>query len=439
MAWLRSEWITAAERAAMQAVLLGRIVSAGPYVAGLMLVLAATKPWTEPQVTAERVALLVGGDALAAAAVLVGRWLAASGRVPPRAVDALVGSLVVALLFDVALHAVVLGKSPEAEAISYVLVIMGSAVFFVDARWFAAALLAATGAWVVTAWIVAGPGSHVLVGVHMATASVASAILFVLQRRTLGRAERLRIVADERATKAEALAREVGSRYRDLEAFAYTASHDLRAPLRAVRTYAEMLEESLPPDAPAKQQETLAKIRKEAERLAILVEDLLTLSRIGTSALQPERVDLTALAQDVVAATRTAHPEHAPRVEVAPGLEATCDASLVRVVLENLVGNAWKFTRDRRDARIEVGREGDAFFVRDNGIGFPAELAAELFQPFRRLSGAAGFEGTGVGLASVHRIVTKHGGRVWAQGHPGQGATMWFTLPPPPGSPPRTD
>lgn len=432
---------TAAEMAAMDAVLLRRIAAAAPWIAALMLALAATKPWSEPHVGATRIAMLAAGDAIAGAALLLAGWAARRGRILASTSDMLAATLLLVLLTDVALHAVVLGKGPETEAISYVLLIVGSAVFFVDGRWYAAAIAVALATWALTSALTVGAaGFAVVLGVHVATAATVSGILFALQRRTLVHAERLRVLAQRRATKAEGLARELGSRYRELEAFAYTASHDLRAPLRAVRVYADQLDEDLGAGLSPEHRELLSKIRREATRLGVLVEDLLTLSRIGTTGLSLAPVDLSALAQEVVASLRAAEPGRDVRIEVAPSLTTHGDASLLRVVLENLLGNAWKFTRPREGAQIEVGAEetprGRAFFVRDNGIGFSPEMTASLFQPFRRLSDAARFEGTGVGLASVARIVAKHGGEVWAEGRPGAGAMFWFLLGHPDGSRP---
>lgn len=172
-----------------------------------------------------------------------------------------------------------------------------------------------------------------------------------------------------------------------------------------------------------------------AQRMGDLIDGRLALSRVGRAELLRETVDLTAEARAAAAELLRKEPGRTVAVEVADGLAAQADSRLVRVLLDNLLGNAWKFTLDRAGARIAVGATphplGAAFFVKDNGAGFDMEYADKLFRPFQRLHGAAEFPGTGIGLATVHRIVDRHGGRVWAEGEVDRGATFYFTLPTP--------
>jgi light-regulated signal transduction histidine kinase (bacteriophytochrome) len=163
-----------------------------------------------------------------------------------------------------------------------------------------------------------------------------------------------------------------------------------------------------------------------------LIDDILELSRTARAELRRRPISLTALAEGIAAQLRAAHPERVVELVIEPGLEAEADESLSRVLLENLIGNAWKYTSKKAAARIELGREvheGEAaFFVRDDGDGFDMAYAHKLFGAFQRLHGTEEFEGTGIGLATVRRIVDRHGGKVWGEGRPGAGATFYFTL-----------
>lgn len=236
---------------------------------------------------------------------------------------------------------------------------------------------------------------------------------------------RLESLVDERT-------RNLVDAYRDLEAFTYRASHDLRGPLRGIDGLTEAIQEDYGTQLGPQGEALLDQLRREARRARSLVDDLLLLSRVAREDMRVEDVDLTRLAQDVIAELRQRDPARQVEVDVEAGVLVKGDAGLLRVALENLIGNAWKFTRDREDARIRVGRrdmpEGEAIFVEDNGAGFDPSQASRLFQPFERLPSAAGFEGTGIGLATVRRIVERHDGRVGATGQPGEGATFWFTL-----------
>ena len=233
-------------------------------------------------------------------------------------------------------------------------------------------------------------------------------------------------------------AEEQANRTHELETFSYTVAHDLRAPLRAMIHLTEFLERDHAGQLDGEGRKDLQALRRSAERMGLLVEDLLNLSRSSNAELRREEVDVTRVANHVLKGLRERDPDRRVETRVQEGLRAHADPNLTRVVLDNLLGNAWKFTRRTPDARIEVGQSGDddghaAFYVRDNGAGFDPAKAHDLFKPFRRLHAGHEYEGTGIGLATVQRIVTRHGGRAWAEGRPGQGATVWFTLPAPPG------
>lgn len=213
-----------------------------------------------------------------------------------------------------------------------------------------------------------------------------------------------------------------------LETFSYTVSHDVRAPLRGIVALVETLEEEAGSALDENARRTLDRIRKEATRVAMLTSDLLVFSRLEHADLHVSDVDLTAIAEETLAQLARASPGRLVEAIVAPGLRARGSESLLRIALENLVRNAWKFTAPREVARIEVGRDEKGFFVRDNGVGFDGAKASQLFEPFRRLHSTHDFEGSGIGLATVRRIVERHGGTVAAEGKPGEGATFWFSL-----------
>ncbi len=221
----------------------------------------------------------------------------------------------------------------------------------------------------------------------------------------------------------------------ELDAFAYSVSHDLRAPLRAMDGFSRAILEDAADRLDDDGRDCLGRIRGAAREMAQLIEDLLALSRVSRAEMRREAVDLSALAQAVGNELRASQLDRAVDLSVEPGLAAHGDPSLLRSVLRNLLGNAWKFTGKAAAPRVEFGRiprDGEtAYFVRDNGAGFDMAYSAKLFAPFQRLHSAAEFPGTGVGLATVARIVRRHGGRAWAEGVPGRGATFYFTLSPP--------
>jgi two-component system, NtrC family, sensor kinase len=236
-------------------------------------------------------------------------------------------------------------------------------------------------------------------------------------------------IAEARAALAEELER----KNQELEAFSYSVSHDLRAPLRVIEGFSQAALEAVAPSAGVLAVQHLQRVRAAASRMSELIDDLLELSRVGRAELRRDRVDVSRLAAEVLSELQKAEPERRIQVAVHPRLTAEADPRLMRIVLENLLGNAWKFTSKKAEARIEVGAGSSNgrsfFFVRDDGAGFNPKYAARLFSPFQRLHQESDFKGTGIGLATVQRIIERHGGRVWAESAPGQGATFSWELP----------
>ncbi len=247
--------------------------------------------------------------------------------------------------------------------------------------------------------------------------------------------EALQQAYDELERRVEERTAELARANHELEAFSYSVSHDLRAPLRAIDGFSQALAEDLGPRLGDQERVMLDRIRANAQNMGQLIDDLLKLSRLTRTDLRHERVDLSALARRAVAELRLREPGRDVEFVTTEGLEAEGDPQLLRVALENLLGNAWKFTGKQVRARIEFGATSDergdpAFFVRDDGVGFDMAYAGKLFGPFQRLHSRRDFEGSGIGLATVQRIVQRHGGRVWAEGSPNKGASFYFVLPP---------
>jgi two-component system sensor histidine kinase/response regulator len=226
--------------------------------------------------------------------------------------------------------------------------------------------------------------------------------------------------------------RQLRAAYEELESFSYAAAHDLKAPLRAIGGFAEILLEDYLPALDAQGRDYLRRIDDATGRMNVLIDHLLELGKVTRSEVRLQPVDLSALAGEIAREIQNDSPRPVEWL-VAPGLAVSGDPDLLRIALVNLLGNAWKYTARRDRARIEFGRETKdkrtAYFVRDNGMGFDPALAAEkLFKPFQRLHNAEEAPGSGIGLATVRRIVTKHGGTIWAQSAKDDGATFWFTL-----------
>lgn len=225
---------------------------------------------------------------------------------------------------------------------------------------------------------------------------------------------------------------ELAALNKELEAFSYSVSHDLRAPLRAVDGFSKALLNRLDAAPDSQERHFLDRICAAARRMGVLIDDLLNLSRITRAPMRREPIDLTKMARDILASLSETDPDRSVRSSVAESLVAHADARLVEVMLENLLGNAWKYTSQQAEATIEVGahevNDRQIFFVKDNGAGFDMSQAKDLFTPFHRLHAEAEFPGTGIGLATVHRIVNRHGGSIWAGAEPGRGAIFHFEL-----------
>src|SRR5258706_4978741 len=226
--------------------------------------------------------------------------------------------------------------------------------------------------------------------------------------------------ARELAETRSAFVEELERKNSELEAFSYSVSHDLRTPLRGIAEYSRLLLEGHASEIDSEGQDSLHQVYKSAKRMGEIIDDLLSLARVSQAELKRDRISLSSIARDVVEELKQKEPDRDVTVHIDDRLAADADGRLVRVALENLLGNAWKFTAKVSDAPIELGAApedgGTAFFIRDNGAGFDMRHAKNLFQAFQRLHTESEFPGIGIGLATVKRIVDRHGGRIWAQG-----------------------
>ena len=239
---------------------------------------------------------------------------------------------------------------------------------------------------------------------------------------------RSRLRAERASEDLEDANRELEGTNRELEAFSYSVSHDLRAPLRTIDGFSQILSEDYAERLDDEGLDYLTRVRTASRHMAELIDDLLDLSRVGRRPLKRERVDLGALVAGIAEDLKRSEPGRDVDFVVEEGVVARCDVGLLKVALENLIGNAWKFTSREERATIRFGASGGAFYVSDDGAGFDAAYKDKLFGAFQRLHGPEEFEGTGIGLATVARIVHRHGGEVWAEGAVGEGATFFFTL-----------
>jgi light-regulated signal transduction histidine kinase (bacteriophytochrome) len=219
---------------------------------------------------------------------------------------------------------------------------------------------------------------------------------------------------------------------KELEAFSYSVSHDLRAPLRSITGFSNVLLEDYNDELDSEGKSYLKRISDSGELMGQLMDDLLKLSRVTRSELSTEKLDLSEMARKIVRELAEDEPKRKVKVTIAPDMTADGDKNLLGLVLQNLLGNAWKYTSKTAEPRIEMGtiqrNSKMAYFIRDNGVGFDMAYASKLFQPFQRLHKATEFAGTGIGLATVQRIIRRHGGEVWAEAKVGEGATFYFTL-----------
>ena len=255
---------------------------------------------------------------------------------------------------------------------------------------------------------------------------VSAAIRDVTQRKRMEEdVQKLNEDLRQRAAQLEAANKE-------LEAFSYSVSHDLRAPLRSIDGFSHVLLEDYSDQLPHEGRGYLERVRAAAQRMAILIDDLLNLSRVTRTAVQPKFINLSKMVDEILQGLREAQPDRQATLSIEPDLMVEADPRLMHIVLENLLSNAWKFTSKREQTQIEFGQKAHAkertFYIRDNGVGFNMEYADKLFGVFQRLHSVSEFPGTGVGLATVQRIISIHGGRIWAESTEGKGTTFYFTL-----------
>lgn len=219
---------------------------------------------------------------------------------------------------------------------------------------------------------------------------------------------------------------------KELEAFSYSVSHDLRAPLRSIDGFSRILLDEHSASLNADGRDSLERVRRAAQRMGMLIDDLLKLARVTRAEPNREEVDLSAIGREIAGVLQNQSSDRRAQIVVTPGIKVHGDARLLRIALENLLGNAWKFTGQREEAVIELGmttNSAPVYFVRDNGAGFDMAYANKLFAPFQRLHSVEEFPGTGIGLATVQRIINKHGGRIWAESAVDKGTSFFFTLP----------
>lgn len=245
--------------------------------------------------------------------------------------------------------------------------------------------------------------------------------------------DEIRILNAELEQRVEQRTDQLEAANRELEAFAYSVSHDLRAPLRSIDGFSQALLEDYQDKLDEEGNSCLRRVRTASQRMGQLIDDMLKLSRTTRGEIKPQTLNLSAMARSVVEQLKKAQPDRRVEFVIQNELCAQGDARLLLVVLENLLSNAWKFTARHDSARIEFGgkeiKGKRAYFVRDDGAGFDMEYADKLFVPFQRLHSYSDFEGTGIGLSIVQRILHRHGGELWAEGAVDRGATFYFTLP----------
>jgi light-regulated signal transduction histidine kinase (bacteriophytochrome) len=227
-------------------------------------------------------------------------------------------------------------------------------------------------------------------------------------------------------------ATELAAINKELEAFSYSVSHDLRAPLRSIDGFSQALLEDYSDKLDKEGQDYLIRVRKAAQQMGNIIDDLLKLSRITRRPLEHEKVNLSDLSKSIIDELQKKDSNRNAKVSIDEDLTVMGDKQLLRLALENLIGNAWKFTSKKSNTKIEIGKtkkkDKDAFYVRDNGAGFDMKYADKLFVPFQRLHSDQEFEGIGIGLGIVSRIIHRHGGEIWAEGKEGGGATFYFSL-----------
>ncbi len=245
--------------------------------------------------------------------------------------------------------------------------------------------------------------------------------------------ENLERIVAERTQELSEKAWQLETVNKELEAFSYTVSHDLKAPVRKIEQFNGLIQAQYAEQVNDEMKEYLGRISANTNQMITLIDDLLTFSRVTNSALNREQLDLSRIARQIGDGLREHEPERKIEITIQDGLNAVGDPSLLQAVLQNLLENAVKYTSLKEHAKIEFGEMDQngkrVYFVRDNGVGFDMKDARRLFKPFQRLHDVSIFPGTGIGLANIQRIISRHGGRVWAEGTPDEGATFYFTLP----------
>lgn len=253
--------------------------------------------------------------------------------------------------------------------------------------------------------------------------------MFAALRDSQQQIQRMNADLEQRVTERT---RQLEAANRELEAFAYAVSHDLRAPLRSLSGFSQILKESATAGLDEQSRHYLQRIQESSQRMSALIEDLLSLSRISRSELTLRSVDLSRLCAEAAAVVHDRYPGRSVTLAIEPSMTVLGDTRLLRIAMENLLDNAWKYTGRNPEAEVTVGvrnREQEpVFFVKDNGVGFDMAYASRLFGPFQRLHGESQFPGTGIGLVTVQRILARHGGRVWAEAEVNRGATFFFTI-----------
>lgn len=243
----------------------------------------------------------------------------------------------------------------------------------------------------------------------------------------------LRAASIELEQRVQERTKQLVSANRDLESFSYSVSHDLRGPLEIVNGMSYIITQQYGRDLSPGLRDCFDRIQEASKRMEQLIEDMLNLARVTKSEMHRERVDLSAMVREVADELRQREPERAAELKITSGIVVQGDAHLLRIAIDNLMGNAWKYSSHKSTSRIDFGARptdaGIVYYIKDNGAGFDPRSAQRLFQPFQRLHPISEFPGTGVGLATVARILQKHGGRIWAEGAVGVGATFFFTIP----------
>jgi signal transduction histidine kinase len=237
---------------------------------------------------------------------------------------------------------------------------------------------------------------------------------------------------EQRTSELKAANSSLEDANRELSDFTYSVSHDLRSPLKSIQGFAEILEEESGDFLNETAREAIFYMRKSANRMQDIINDLLVLGRAGQMELEIRSVDLSSIVAEITETLQSQQPDRKVEVEIQSNITAVCDIRLIRIVLENLIGNSWKYTSKTENARIEFSsfkkEQQTIYCVADNGVGFEMKFADQLFAPFKRLHDASAFPGTGIGLATTHKIISRHGGKIWAESIPGHGAKFYFTL-----------